>query len=153
MPVETASCASGCQQRPRALRPSVVRDYLFLAEFTLSAFAPKAAARCDTYATASCPTRAVNELVLALFALNRKYPVNDKTALAEAAEFERAPRNFLALVQQTLVNLGASSPDLAAAVENITQLFHDAVQLAAELYQPYFVLPGKERGAGPRAVT
>ena len=79
---------------PEALRRAVVRDYLFMAEFTLAAFAPKFAARSDTYGTAACLTRAVNELVLALFALNRKYPLNDKTALAEVAEFERAPREF-----------------------------------------------------------
>lgn len=72
---------------PEALRRAVVRDYLFRAEFTLKAFAPKFAARCDTYGTAACLTRAVNELVLTLFALNRKYPINDKTALAEVAGF------------------------------------------------------------------
>src|SRR5215510_1277718 len=36
---------------PEALRRAVVRDYLFMAEFTLTAFAPKVAARSDTYGT------------------------------------------------------------------------------------------------------
>ncbi|HEX5082809.1 MAG TPA: hypothetical protein VFY40_12245, partial [Blastocatellia bacterium] len=30
-----------------------------------------------SYGTAACLTRAVNQLVLVLFALNRKYPLND----------------------------------------------------------------------------
>ena len=47
---------------PEALRRAVVQDYLFMAEFTLTAFAPKVAARSDTYGTAACLARAVNEL-------------------------------------------------------------------------------------------
>ena len=126
---------------PEALRRSVVRDYLFMAEFTLTAFAPKVAARSDTYGTAACLTRAVNELVLALFALNRKYPLNDKTALAEVAEFELAPREFRARVQQTLGHLGASPAELMAAVETIGQLLRETLGLAKELYQSPYALP------------
>jgi predicted nucleotidyltransferase len=126
---------------PEALRQAVVRDYLFMAEFTLTAFAPKVAARCDTYGTAACLARAVNELVLALFALNRKYPINDKTALAEVAEFERAPREFGPRVQKTLAHLGASPAELVAAVENVAQLFRESLDLTEGLYQPHFTLP------------
>jgi len=126
---------------PAALRQAVVRDYLFMAELTLTAFAPKVAARSDTYGTAACLTRAVNELVLALFALNRKYPINDKTALAEVAEFERAPREFGPRVQKTLGSLGASPPHLVAAVESVSQLLRETVELTEGLYQPRYTLP------------
>jgi predicted nucleotidyltransferase len=126
---------------PDALRSAVVQDYLFMAEFTLTSFAPKYAARSDTYGTAACMTRAVNELVMALFALNRKYPINDKTALAEVAEFERAPRDFAPRVQKTLAHLGASPAELTAAVESIAQLFRETVSLTDGLYQPRFALP------------
>jgi len=126
---------------PDALRRRVVQDYLFMAEFTLTAFAPKVAARSDTYGTAACLTRAVNELVLALFALNRKYPINDKTALAEIAEFERAPREFAPRVQKTLGHLGASSGELIAAVESIAQLLRETVELTDGLYQSRYTLP------------
>jgi hypothetical protein len=71
-------------QYPEALRRAVVQDHLWAAEFDLVAFAPKFAARGDVYGTAACLTRAVNQIVLALFALNRKYLLNDKTALAES---------------------------------------------------------------------
>jgi hypothetical protein len=126
---------------PEALRRAVVQDYLFMAEFTLTSFASKAAARSDTYGTAACLTRAVNELVMVLFALNRKYPINDKTALAEVTEFELAPREFGSCVQKTLAQLGASAAELIAAVESIVQLLREAVELAEDLYQPRFKLP------------
>lgn len=126
---------------PDALRRKVVQDYLFMAEFTLTAFAPKVAGRGDVYGTAACLARAANELVLALFALNRAYPINDKTALAEIAEFKLSPRQFGPRVQATLGRLGASASELGAAVETFAQLFRETIDLAPELYQPRFPLP------------
>jgi hypothetical protein len=83
----------------------------------------------------------VNQLVLVLFALNRKYPINDKTALAEIAEFERAPREFAPRVQKTLAHVGASPAELVAAVESVAQLLRETIDLADGLYQPRFMLP------------
>jgi predicted nucleotidyltransferase len=106
---------------PEALRRALVQDYLWMAEFGLAAFAPKFATRSDVYGTASCLTCAVNQLVLALFALNGKYLINDKTALEEVAEFERAPREFGPRVQKTLAHLGASPAELLAAVASVAE--------------------------------
>ena len=72
---------------PEALRQAVVQDYLWQAELGLTAFAAKFAVRSGAYGTAACLARAVNQLLLALFALNRKYLMDDKTALAEVAVF------------------------------------------------------------------
>jgi predicted nucleotidyltransferase len=126
---------------PEALRRAVVQDYLFAAELGLAASAPKFAGRSGAYGTAACLTRAVNQLLLVLFALNRKYLMDDKTALAEVAEFERAPRDFGPRVQQTLAHLGTSPAKLGAAVESIAQLFRETVALADGLYRPRFTLP------------
>ena len=126
---------------PDALRLRVVQDYLFMAEFTLGAFASRFAARADSYGTAACLTRAVNELVMALFALNRRYPVNDKTALVEVAEFERAPREFDLRARKTLAHLGTDAAELDAAVASIGQLVRETVELAEGLYVPRFTLP------------
>lgn len=115
---------------PEALRRALVRDYLWAAEFELDAFAPKFAARSDAYGTAACLTRAVNQLVMVLFALDRRYFVNDKTALEEIAEMERAPRGFGARVRSTLSHLGGTSAELAEAVERVTQLLRETVDLA-----------------------
>ena len=126
---------------PEALRRAVVQDYLWAGRIRLAAFARKFAARSDAYGTAACLTRAVNQLVLVLFALNRKYLINDKTALAEVAEFERAPREFGPRVQKTLAHLGASPAELVAAVESVAQLVRETVELTGGLYQPRFTLP------------
>jgi predicted nucleotidyltransferase len=126
---------------PEALRRAVVQDYLWAAEFGLAAFARKFAARCDAWGTAACLTRAVNQLVLALFALNREYLINDKTALAEATGFERTPRRFESRVQTTFAGLGDSPAKLANAVEGVQELLRESVALAGELYQPLHELP------------
>ena len=126
---------------PEALRRAVVQDYLWAAELGLGAFAHKFATRSDGYGTAACLTCAVNQLVLVLFALNRKYPINDKTALVEVAEFERAPREFGPRVQKTLAQLGSSPAELVAAVESVAQLVRETVELTDGLYKPRFTLP------------
>jgi predicted nucleotidyltransferase len=126
---------------PEALRQAVVQDYLFLAEFGLTAFAPKFAIRSDGYGTAACLTSAVNQLVLVLFALNRKYLINDKTALAEVAEFESAPIEFGPRVQKTLGYLGASPTELLTAVESIGQLLRETIALTEGLFHPRFTVP------------
>ncbi|MFN7929930.1 MAG: nucleotidyltransferase domain-containing protein [Blastocatellia bacterium] len=126
---------------PAALRHAIVQDYLWQAEFNLTAFTPKFAARADAFGTAACLTRVVHQLVQVLFALNRQYPLNDKTALAEVAEFAFAPRDFAARVQQTLAHVGAAQAELAAAVKQIAQLWQETVALTEEQYQPRFTLP------------
>jgi hypothetical protein len=126
---------------PEALRQAVVRDYLWATDLGLAAFAPKFAGRSGAYGTAACLARAVNQLLLVLFALNRRYLMDDKTALAEVAEFERAPREFGPRVQKTLAHLGDSPAELRAAVESIAQLFRETVALTEGLYQPRFILP------------
>jgi predicted nucleotidyltransferase len=126
---------------PEALRRAVVQDYIWIAELGLTAFAGKFANRADSYGTAACLTGVVNQMILALFALNRRYPMNDKTALEEIAEFERAPQEFRARVQKTLAKLGDSAEELSGALESIRQLHRETVELAEGLYQPRFTLP------------
>ena len=119
----------------------MVQDYLFAAELGLTAFAPKFAGRSGAYGTAACLARAVNQLLLVLFALNRRYLMDDKTALAEVAEFEPAPREFGPRVQTMMAHLGESPAELGAAVEGVAQLFRETVELADGLYQPRYALP------------
>jgi len=126
---------------PEAMRKAVVRDYLWAAELGLTAFAPKFASRTGAYGTAACLSRAVNQMLWALFALNRKYLLDDKTALAEVAEFDHVPQEFGPRVQKALSHLGDSPAELGAAVESITQLHRETVALTDGLYQPRFTLP------------
>src|SRR5262245_19692321 len=119
---------------PEALRQAMVQDCLWAAELTLGAFAPKFAGRSGAYGTAACLTRVVHQQLLALFALNRRYLLDDKTALAEVAEFEGAPPEFGPRVQQALGRLGASAGELNAAVERVAHLFGETVELTEGLY-------------------
>ena len=128
-------------QYPEALRRTVVQDYLWMAEFGLTAVARKFATRGDSYGTAACLTTAVNQLVMVLFTLNRKYLINDKTALVEVAEFECAPKDFGPRVQKTVARLGASAAELAAAVESVEGLFRETVELAEGMYRARYTLP------------
>jgi len=146
VPVSDPSCCVERLKRrvaeyPEALRRSVVQEQLWSAEFGLAAFARKFAARGDAFGTAACLTRAVNQMVLALFALNRVYLVNDKTALLEISGFERAPQEFGVRVQKTLGGLGDSATSLRAGVDSVEELLRESVALVAELYQARYSLP------------
>jgi predicted nucleotidyltransferase len=126
---------------PEALRQAVMQDNLWAAEFALAAVAPKFAGRSGAYGTVACLARAVNQLLLVLFALNRRYLMDDKTALAEVADFERAPRDFGPRLQKTLAHLGDSPAEHLAAVESIAQLLRETIALTDGLYHPRFTLP------------
>ena len=128
-------------QYPEALRQAVVRDHLWMAEFTLGAFASKYAARADVHGTVTCLTRATNHLILVLFALNRTYPINDKTALAEIAGFECAPPAFGDRVNAIFARPGSSAQELRAAIEGVDGLVRQAIDLTDGLYQRRYSLP------------
>jgi predicted nucleotidyltransferase len=121
---------------PEALRRAVVQDYLSSSEGDLHGCGTKFAKREDSYLTAALLARSVNSLILALFALNRRYPLNDKTALIEIGEFDRAPRDFAARVQSTLSHVGTSAAELIDSVERIVELSREAAALSEGLYRP-----------------
>jgi hypothetical protein len=102
-------------QYPEALRRRVVQDYLWSAEFELHAFAPKFAHRAGIFLTASTIARGAHSLIMVLFALNRRYFVNDKTALAEVAAFPLCPPAFGERVEALLSSVGSTSEDLEHA--------------------------------------
>jgi hypothetical protein len=72
--------------------------------------------------------------------VNRTYLINDKTALAEIAEFKRAPQQFGPRVQQTLAHVGSAPQELAAAVESVERLFRETVELSEGLYLAKYIL-------------
>lgn len=126
---------------PEALRQAVVRDCLWGVEFGLRAFAPKFAAAGDVYGVAGCLTRFAHLLVLALFAWNRAWLVNDKTALAEIAELAAAPPQFGARLSALLAHPGARPAELAVSLEACEALFRETAAIARELYAPRYTLP------------
>ena len=123
---------------PEALRRAVVQAYLWQAEFALESFAPKYAARGDALGTAGCLARVAHQLVLVLFALNRRWLLSDKTALAEIAAFPEKPRAFPERIGALLARLGETPAQLAAAVAAEAELVGEVRALAGALYaRPY----------------
>lgn len=121
---------------PEALRGAIVQDHLWAVDFGLAAFAPKFARLGDAYGTVGCLVRFIHDLVLVLFALNRTYLVNDKTALVETDEFRIAPDGFRRRVAALLSHPGDSVGSLEDSVEGMSRLFLETVELAGDLYVP-----------------
>ncbi len=85
-----------------------------------------------------CLGRVAHQLVLVLFALNRRYLLSDKTALAEIASFAQAPRDFGARITRTLSRVGESPIELARSVDSVVELVAETLRLAGPLYRrPY----------------
>lgn len=125
---------------PEALRTAIVRSSLWSAEFTLFN-AQKIAAAGDLYATAGCLTRAACELTQVLFALNRRYFISDRGALAAIDSFPLRPQRYGERVGELLASPGADAAALVASVQSLAALIRETAALASDVYQPRFVLP------------
>lgn len=127
---------------PDALRRALIQDNLWQVDFGLRAFAPKFAAAGDAYGVAGCLTRFASQLVLALFALNGRWLLNEKTALAEIAEFAQAPDAFGARISTLLGKVGTNAQELGESLSTMQSLFREQVALAPELYRPAWDFEG-----------
>jgi predicted nucleotidyltransferase len=115
---------------PEALRKNLSRDAIGAATFDLHT-ARLTAAASDTYLTLATVIRILDRLVHALFALNRRYRVNDKTALSELADAEHLPRDFAARLQSLVTHPGSTPADLLAMVSGVSELVKETAALAA----------------------
>jgi len=127
------------REYPPALRRELVASTLFSAEFTL-ATASRTAASGDVYGTVGCLTRAVAELVRALFAANEEFMLTDKGALEEASSLARAPSGFAAQAARVLSRPGSDPAELRASVHALDVLFRDVVAASAPDYEPKYAL-------------
>jgi hypothetical protein len=121
---------------PEALVVGIVQSQLWQVQFGLKGFAPKFAAMGDAYGVAGCLTRFAFGLVLTLFALNRTYPLNDKTALREIDDFALAPQAFSARLSGVLAAIGSDAASQLAAVAAMAALFDETRALSGDLYKP-----------------
>jgi predicted nucleotidyltransferase len=135
-----AGLKSRLVEYPEALRRQVVQDYLWSVEFALHAFAPKFAMQGEVFLTASTIARCIHALVLVLFALNRRYLLNDKTALLEVSDFPLRPRDFRKRVEALLSSVGARLAELEHSVSLMNALFEEVVALSGDLYSPKYDL-------------
>lgn len=121
---------------PEALADAVIKNRLWSVEFGLVAFAGKFAANGDVHGVVGCVSRFAQALVLTVFALNRVYPLNDKTTLSEIEAFTIGPKGFGLRLRSILANVGSTPETLAASISSIGAIFEEVRALAGHRYAP-----------------
>lgn len=124
------------KQYPQKLKHSVIQQSLWSAEFTIWQ-AEKFALKADIYNTVGCLTRAMNNIVSALFALNEIYPMGDKRAIELIEQAKVKPVNLTSRVSDILC-CGKNS--LEHNVEQIKRLFNETAGFTNGQYKPYYEL-------------
>jgi predicted nucleotidyltransferase len=115
---------------PETLRTAAVTKHLFDAEFEIS-IAAKPAERADLIYVAGCLFRAAGFMTLVLYALNRRFFLNEKGAWAESRGFAIKPPRFHDTVARVLGSVGTAPAELAASVASFQSLAAELRRLAA----------------------
>jgi hypothetical protein len=106
---------------PDAMRQSLIAKHLFDAAFELG-IAEKPASRGDVLFVTACASRVIGFLLLVLYAINRRYYINEKGALAESRSFELVPPGFHPDAADVLGRIGTMSAQLAATLQRLGNL-------------------------------
>jgi predicted nucleotidyltransferase len=115
---------------PEQFRTAVVTKHLFDAEFEIM-IAAKPAERGDVMYVAGCLFRATGFMTLVLYALNRRFYLNEKGAFAESRGFAIKPARFHDTAASVLGNIGTMPGELSASVASFQSLAAELRQLAA----------------------
>jgi len=118
------------REYPENLRTAAVRKHLFDAEFEIS-IAAKPAERGDVMYVAGCLFRAAGFMTLVLYALNRRFYLNEKGAFLESRGFTLKPPRFHDTVARALAKIGSTPADLSASVARLQSLAAELRQLTA----------------------
>ncbi len=116
---------------PPSLRDALIRRYLYEASFSL-AIADKPAARADVYYVSGCVFRTVGCLVQALYALNRRYFVNEKGSIREADSMAEKPPDFGARSSAILAEIGGDPAGLRGCLERCRELVRAVTDLCRQ---------------------
>ncbi len=124
-----AELKSLVREYPEKFRAAAIAKHLFDAEFEIS-IAAKPAERADVMYVAGCLFRAAGFMTLVLYALNRKFFLNEKGAFAESHRFAIKPARFHDTAASVLGSIGATSAELSASVDSFQSLVAELSQLA-----------------------
>ncbi len=124
-----AGMKSLVREYPEKFRAAAIAKHLFDAEFEIS-IAAKPAERADVMYVAGCLFRAAGFMTLVLYALNRRFFLNEKGAFAESQRFAIKPARFHDTAASVLGSIGATSAELSASVESFQSLVAELNQLA-----------------------
>jgi len=113
---------------PPLMREAIIVTYLYDARFMVD-LARKPVLRGDTFQVAGCLFRVAAALVQVLFALNERYFVNEKGAVAATRTFSLVPPRFAATVESALGRRGTSPAQLSASLERLERLTAEVAAL------------------------
>ncbi|HEY9158679.1 nucleotidyltransferase domain-containing protein [Candidatus Binatus sp.] len=114
---------------PKKFRAAAIAKHLFDAEFEIS-IAAKPAERADVMYVAGCLFRAAGFMTLVLYALNRRFFLNEKGAFAESHRFAIKPARFHDTAASVLGSIGSTAAELSASVDSFQSLVAELSQLA-----------------------
>jgi predicted nucleotidyltransferase len=126
-----AGLKSKVREYPEKFRTAAVAKHLFDAEFEIS-IAAKPAARGDVMYVAGCLFRAAGFMTIVLYALNRRFFLNEKGAFAESRQFAIKPARFHDTVASVLGHIGTTPAELSASVAGFQSLVTELGQRAAK---------------------
>jgi predicted nucleotidyltransferase len=115
---------------PEGLRRGLVERHLWEASFTLETVA-KSPKRGDVAYVAGALYRCTAGLVQVIYALNRRYFLNEKGSVAAASAMKLAPKGFEKRVEDALGKTGSTAAQLAKSVETLRELVQDVRALSA----------------------
>ncbi len=115
---------------PPRLRHAIVTKHMFDAAFEL-AIADKPAQRGDTMYVAGCLFRAAGFMTVVLYALNRRWWLNEKGALAQTRSFAVSPRRFQATIASVLAEVGREPRAAARSIARMKSLWGRLKECAA----------------------
>jgi len=117
---------------PEALQRALVAKHLFEAEFWLAG-CDRSARRGDVFHVAGSAFHAAASLLQVVYAVNERWWINEKHALADAGSLAIVPDGLVRTVAQALARTGATSAELAASVDRLHALTGAVREVAAPL--------------------
>jgi predicted nucleotidyltransferase len=124
-----AGLKSLIHEYPEKFRTAVVTKHLFDAEFEIS-IAAKPAERGDVMYVAGCLFRAAGFMTLVLYALNRRFYLNEKGVFIESRGFSIKPPHFHDTVASVLGNVGTTPEQMSTSIVSFQNLAEELRQLA-----------------------
>lgn len=122
------------QNYPPRLKESVIRQSLWSAEFAIWHAAYFFVKEEDLYNTAGCLTRAVKNIVTALFAINEIYPLGDKRAVEILEKVSICPPNLSNKINAVL---SINKKEIRNNVGLLKSLFEETKNLVEDKYVPF----------------
>ena len=113
---------------PEKMRTALVRKHLFDSAFHLE-LAGKSAARGDIMYVSICLATATGFMALVLYALNRQFYLNEKSAFLQSAEFPIRPAQLHDRVAKLLGTIGTDVAALKASIAAMRAAHRDLALL------------------------